>query len=128
MSELQIDVRWRPEGAAVNASYDKSFQGDKAEAIAEALAHIERNFLTLSTIKHPDRAECTRFWNFNLPEIQAALGKLTDEAGWKRDTIFRVDVGYQTVIISAGNGPVVRVQAHPLLEPHRTEFSSVSAE
>lgn len=128
MSQVQIDVRWRPEGAVGNVGHDKSFRGDKTAAVAEAVAHIERNFLTLSTLKHPDRAESTHFWNFKLSEIQAALGKLTDDAGSGRDTIFRVDVGYQAVLISADNGPVVQVLAHPMLKPHRTDFSSVTAE
>lgn len=128
MNELQIDVCWRPEGTGANVSHDKSFRGRQAAAIADAVAHIERNYLTLTTIKHPDRAESTRFWNFNLSEIQAALMELKGAAASDRDMIVQVDVGYQAVIISAEDGPVVRVQAHPLLKPHRTEFSSVSAE
>ena len=127
MSELQIDVRWRPEGADASISHDKTFRGSQAVAIAEAVAHIERNYLTLTTIKHPDRAESTRFWNFNLSEIEAALVKLTDVAASDRDTIIQVDVGYQALIISSENGPVVRIHAHTLLKPHRTDFSSASA-
>ena len=125
MNKLQIDVRWRPEGTDVDVNHDRSFRGAQAVAIAEAVAHIERNYLTLTTIKHPDRAESTRFWNFNLSEIQVALVELKDVAASDRDTIVQVDVGYQAVIISAGNGPVVRIQAHPLLVSLRTDFSSV---
>lgn len=128
VSELQIDVRWRPEGADTNVSHDKSFRGEQAAAMSETVAHIERNYLTLTTIKHPDRAESTRFWNFNLTEIQAALVELTDGAVSDRDTIIQVDVGYQAVIIKVNNGAIARIQANPLLEPHRTNFNSVSAE
>ena len=127
VSELQIDVRWRPEGADANVSHDKSFRGDKAVTMAEAVGHFERNYLTLTTIKHPDRAESTRFWNFNLTEIQAVLVELTDGAVSDRDTIIQVDVGYQALIISSENGPVVRIHAHTLLKLHRTDFSSASA-
>jgi ATP-dependent DNA helicase RecG len=113
VSVLQIDVRWRPEGAAVNPSYDKSFQGDRTSAIEEAVAHIERNYLMLTTIKHPDCAESTRFWNFDLSDIKAALGKVATGVGSKNGASVRVDVSYQAVAISAcGELPIIRVPAH----------------
>ncbi|MCV0438433.1 MAG: hypothetical protein K5880_07360 [Hydrogenophaga sp.] len=114
MSELQIDVRWRPEGAAVNLGHDKSFRGDGTSVLAEAVAHIERNYLMLTTIKHPDCAESTRFWNFDLSDIKTALGKVATGLGSKNGAVVRVDVGYQAVAISAcGELPIVRVPAHP---------------
>lgn len=55
MSEFRTNVCWRPEGADVNVSHDKSSRGNKAAAVAEAVAHIERNHMKLITLKLTDR-------------------------------------------------------------------------
>ncbi len=39
----------------------------------EALSYIERNFLIETVLKHPDRAEATRVWNFPYAAIKEAL-------------------------------------------------------
>jgi len=39
----------------------------------EALSYIQRNFLRETVIKHPDRAEATRIWNFPYAAIEEVL-------------------------------------------------------
>lgn len=115
MSELQIDVHWRPEGAVVNLDHDKSFRGNRAAVLAAAVAYIERNYLTLTTIKHPDRAESTRFWNFSLSDVETALGQVAAGVGSQSGASVWVDVGYQSMLISScGEMSIVRVSVHPL--------------
>jgi hypothetical protein len=122
VSTLQIDVRWRPEGTAVSCHYDKSFQGEMTAAIIEATDHIERNFLTLTTIKAPDCAESKRFWNFDLSEIKTALRHMVTDLCPGSSVSFWVDIGYQALTINAGpERPIVRVLAHPLARPPQRE-------
>jgi ATP-dependent DNA helicase RecG len=39
----------------------------------EALSYIQRNYLRETVIKHPNRAEATRVWNFPYAAIEEAL-------------------------------------------------------
>ncbi len=61
---LQIDVVWFPEGAGGDRFEEKVFNGPLARMTREALSYIQRNYLRETVIKHPDRAEATRIWNF----------------------------------------------------------------
>ncbi|MDP2418414.1 MAG: hypothetical protein U1D25_07455 [Hydrogenophaga sp.] len=109
-----ITVRWRPEGEAINGNYDRSFQGEGAAVLAEAVGYIERNYLTVTVIKHPDRAESTRFWNFALLDIHSALGRVVAGLNPESDTPVTVDIGYQSIVISSsGELPSIQVLAHP---------------
>ncbi|MDP3654550.1 MAG: hypothetical protein Q8R67_23045 [Rhodoferax sp.] len=100
----------------------------------EALAYIERNYLTLTTIKHPDRAESTRFWNFALSDIEAALQQSAKKFSMRDEVCIWVDIGYHSIQMrSAGEAPhsvkspstsnslLIRVPAHPLARAPRQE-------
>ena len=41
--------------------------------IRDALSHIQRNYLKQTVIKHPDRAEADRIWNYPYAAIEEAL-------------------------------------------------------
>ncbi len=40
----------------------------------EALSYIQRNYLRETVIKHPDRAEATRIWNFPYADALSIFG------------------------------------------------------
>ena len=61
---VQIDVVWFPDGAGGDRFEEKIFKGSLARMTREALSYIQRNFLIETVLKHPDRAEATRVWNF----------------------------------------------------------------
>jgi len=120
-------VRWRPEGTAINLNHDKAFRGEKLVVLAEAVAHIERNYLTLTTMKHPDRAESTRVWNFDLAEIGTALAQVATGQRSKDGSPVWVDIGCQAVVISSsGELPIVRVPVNPLTKSLRQDAGQVS--
>ena len=60
----QIDVVWFPEGAGGDKFTEKTFRGPIHRMLREALDFIQRNYITETVIKHPDRAEATRVMNF----------------------------------------------------------------
>jgi ATP-dependent DNA helicase RecG len=69
----QIDVVWFPEGAGGDRFDEKIFKGPLARMTREALSYIERNYLHETVLKHPDRAEATRVWNFPYVAIEEAV-------------------------------------------------------
>lgn len=122
-----LNVRWRPEGAVVNVSHDQTFRGERTAVLAEAVGFIKRNYLTVTVIKHPDRAESTRFWNFALADIEAALLRVVEGVNAQRDTPITVDIGYQTIVISScGDLRSIQVLTHPLALLPRSQAQQVS--
>ncbi|MYM90704.1 transcriptional regulator [Rugamonas sp. FT82W] len=69
----QIDVVWFPDGPGGDHFDEKIFKGPLARTTREALGYIERNYLHQAILKHPDRAEATRVWNFPYPAIEEAV-------------------------------------------------------
>ena len=70
----QIDVIWFPDGPGGDYFEEKEFRGPLAAILRDAVSYIERSFLKEAVIKHPDRPEAERFWNFPVAAIEEALG------------------------------------------------------
>ena len=70
----QIDVVWFPDGPGGDYFEEKEFRGPLAAILRDAVSYIERNFLKEAVVKHPDRPEADRFWNFPTAAIEEALG------------------------------------------------------
>ena len=71
--ETQIDVVWFPDGAGGDRFEEKTFSGPLSRMTREALDYIQRNYLKETVIKHSDRAEAERFWNFPYMAVEEAL-------------------------------------------------------
>ena len=69
----QIDVVWFPEGAGGDRFDEKTFEGPLARIARDALSYIQTNYLKQTVVKHPDRAEAERFWNFPYAAIEEAV-------------------------------------------------------
>jgi len=69
----QIDVVWFPDESGGDYFEEKEFRGPLSAILREAIAYIERNHLTEAVIKHPDRPEAERFWNYPAVAIEEAL-------------------------------------------------------
>ena len=69
----QIDVVWFPEGPGASHFTEKEFRGPIHRIIREVLDFIERNYLSVTVIKHKDRPEADRVANFPLDAIEEAL-------------------------------------------------------
>ena len=70
----QIDVVWFPDGPGGDYFEEKEFRGPLAEILRDAVRYIERSYLKETVVKHPDRPEAERFWNFPVAAIEEALG------------------------------------------------------
>ncbi|NQV34260.1 MAG: putative DNA binding domain-containing protein [Phycisphaeraceae bacterium] len=69
----QIDVVWFPDGPGGDIFEEKSFKGPLDHITRDALNHIARSYLKETVIKHPDRAEAERFWNYPYAAIEEAV-------------------------------------------------------
>ena len=70
----QIDVVWFPDGPGGDYFEEKEFRGPLAAILRDAVSYIERSFLKEAVVKHPDRPEADRFWNFPIAAIEETLG------------------------------------------------------
>ena len=70
---LIIDVVYFPEGAGGDHFEEKIFKGPLARITRDALSYIEAQYLKEFVVKHPDRAEAERFWNFPYAAIEEAV-------------------------------------------------------
>lgn len=69
----QIDVVYFPEGAGGDHFEEKIFKGPLARITRDALSYIMAQYLKEVVVKHPDRAEAERFWNFPYAAIEEAV-------------------------------------------------------
>ena len=69
----QIDVVWFPDGPGGDRFDKKEFRGPLEVILREAIDFIERNYLKETVVKHPDRPEAERFWNYPIAAIEEAL-------------------------------------------------------
>jgi ATP-dependent DNA helicase RecG len=69
----QIDVVYFPEGPGGDQFEEKVFVGPISQIARDAISYIERNYLKETVIKHPDRSEAERLWNFPLAAIEEAV-------------------------------------------------------
>lgn len=124
---MRIEVRWRLRIANDSNAFDKSFSGEMGSVETEVLAHIDRLYLNQSIIKHPDRAETTKLWNFSLLEISRTLQSAMKEAVSLGASHLWVDISHHRIDIRLADSVESQVgrsmnaenflgtgQAHPL--------------
>lgn len=69
----QIDVVQFPSGLGGNDIIEKTFKGPIQQQLREALQYIRNMVITEKVVKHPDRGEADRFFNFPYAAIEEAL-------------------------------------------------------
>jgi ATP-dependent DNA helicase RecG len=102
---VQIDVLWFPEGAGGDRSDEKIFKGSLARMTREALSYIQRNYLRETVIKHPDRAEATRLWNFPYAAIEEALVNAVYHRSYEERESIEVRISHDELVILSFPGP-----------------------
>ena len=102
---VQIDVLWFPEGAGGDRFEEKTFKGPLARMTREALGYIQRNYLRETVIKHPDRAEATRVWNFPYAAIEEALVNAVYHRSYEEREPIEVRISDEELVILSFPGP-----------------------
>ncbi|MBW2090028.1 MAG: putative DNA binding domain-containing protein [Deltaproteobacteria bacterium] len=71
--QTQIDVVHFPEGPGANSFTEKTFKGPLHTMLQDALSHIRSMVIEEKVVKHPDRPEADRFFNYPFAAIEEAL-------------------------------------------------------
>lgn len=101
----QIDVVWFPEGAGGDRFVEKVFKGPLARIIRWALEYIQGNYLFETVIKHADRAEATRLWNFPYVAIEEALVNAVYHRSYEEREPIEVRIDRKEVVVLSFPGP-----------------------
>jgi ATP-dependent DNA helicase RecG len=101
----QIDVVWFPEGAGGDWFDEKIFKGPLARTVRDALSFVQRNYLVETVMKHADRAEATRAWNFPYVAIEEALVNAVYHRSYEEREPIEVRIGYDELVVLSFPGP-----------------------
>lgn len=101
----QIDVVWFPEGAGGDKFTEKTFRGPIARMLREALDFIQRNYITETVIKHPDRAEATRVTNFPFAAIEEALANAIYHRSYEEREPVEVRISAEELVVLSYPSP-----------------------
>ncbi len=101
----QIDVVWFPEGAGGDRFDEKIFQGPLARMTREALDYVQRNYLRETVIKHPQRAEAERLWNFPYAAIEEAVVNAVYHRSYEEREPIEVRVSPDDLVVLSFPGP-----------------------
>lgn len=76
-----------------------------AQITREALGYIERNFLHQTVLKHPDRAEATRVWNFPYAAIEEAVVNAVYHRSYQEREPIEVRIMRDEILVLSYPGP-----------------------
>lgn len=105
LPSVQIDVVWFPEGAGGDRFDEKIFKGPLARMTREVLGYIQRNFLRETVVKHPDRAEATRVWNFPFAAIEEAVVNAVYHRSYEEREPIEVRISNDELTVLSFPGP-----------------------
>jgi len=101
----QIDVVWFPDGPGGDRFDEKSFKGPLARITREALDYIQRNYLRETVVKHSDRAEAERFWNFPYTAIEEAVVNAIYHRSYEEREPIEVRITPDDLVVLSFPGP-----------------------
>ena len=101
----QIDVVQFPDGLGGNDIIEKTFKGPLHQQIRDALQYIRNVIITEKVVKHPDRAEADRFFNFPYAAVEEALSNAVYHRGYDEREPIEVRVEKDRMEIVSFPGP-----------------------
>ena len=101
----QIDVVWFPDGAGGDRFEETIFKGPLGRMTREALGYIQRNHLKETVVKHPQRAEAERFWNFPYAAIEEAVVNAVYHRSYEEREPSEVRIDRHELVVVSYPGP-----------------------
>jgi ATP-dependent DNA helicase RecG len=101
----QIDVLWFPEGAGGDRFDEKTFEGPLDRIARDALNYIQTNYLKQTVVKHPDRAEAERFWNFPYAAIEETVVNAVYHRSYEIREPIEVRISPDDLVVLSFPGP-----------------------
>jgi ATP-dependent DNA helicase RecG len=101
----QIDVLWFPDGAGGDRFDEKTFSGPLSLMTRAALNYIQRNYLHETVVKHPQRPEAQRFWNFPFAAIEEAVVNAVYHRSYEEREPIEVRISPDEIVVLSFPGP-----------------------
>jgi len=101
----QIDVVYFPDGAGGDRFEEKVFQGPLGRITKDAIDYVARNYLKETVIKHADRSEAERFWNFPRVAIEEAIVNAVYHRSYEEREPVEVRVSPEDLVVLSFPGP-----------------------
>jgi ATP-dependent DNA helicase RecG len=113
MPGSHIDVVIFPAGPGGDELIEKTFRGPIHEQIREALRYIENRVVREKVIKHPGRAEATRFFSYPMTAIEEALVNAMYHRGYdQREPVeVRINPDGIDIVSYPGLDPSIRMES-----------------
>lgn len=100
-----IDVVIFPNGPGGDVLIEKTFRGPIQEQIRDALRYIENRVVREKVIKHPGKAEATRFFSYPMTSIEEALVNAMYHRGYDQREPVEVRINPEGIEIISYPGP-----------------------
>lgn len=101
----EIDVVQFPEGLGGNDIIEKTFKGPIQQQLREALQYIKNSIITEKVVKHSDRAEADRFFNYPYAAIEEALSNAVYHRAYDEREPIEVRIENDRIEIVSFPGP-----------------------
>ena len=101
----QIDVVYFPDGAGGDRFEEKIFKGPLGRITRDALDYIGRNYLKEAVVKHPDRPEAERFWNYPLAAIEEAVVNAVYHRSYEIREPIEIRIDAKELVVLSFPGP-----------------------
>ena len=101
----QIDVVQFPSGLGGDDIIEKTFKGPIHQQLRDALQYIKNVIITEKVVKHPDRAEADRFFNFPYAAVEEALSNAVYHRAYDEREPIEVRVENDRIEIVSFPGP-----------------------
>ncbi len=101
----QIDVVQFPEGLGGNNIIEQTFKGPIHQQLRDALQYIRNTIITEKVVKHPNRAEADRFYNYPFAAIEEALSNAVYHRAYDEREPIEVRVENDRIEILSFPGP-----------------------
>ncbi|MBN1959670.1 MAG: transcriptional regulator [Deltaproteobacteria bacterium] len=101
----QIDVVWFPDGAGGDTFEEKEFKGPLARITRDAIDYIDRNYIKETVVKHPDRSEAERFWNFPRITVEEAVVNAVYHRSYEIREPVEVRITNEDLVVLSFPGP-----------------------
>ena len=112
----QIDVVWFPDGPAGDRFEEKIFKGPVSKMTRDALSYIQNTFLKETVIKHPDRAEAERFWNYPYAAIEESIVNAVYHRSYEVREPIEVRITPEDLVVLSFPGPDRSIRMENLRE------------
>ena len=101
----QIDVVQFPDGLGGNDIIENTFKGPIHQQLRDALQFIKNTIITEKIVKHPDRADADRFFNYPYAAIEEALSNAVYHRAYDVREPIEVRVEHDRIEIVSFPGP-----------------------